>query len=677
MESQSPFKFLKPFEKGEHHLFFGREKESKELYEMTRQSNVTLVYGKSGSGKTSLIKCGLANEFGRDSGIIVEVRRNQNINDSLLKSIHSIEGEAEEVDDSMLASFIETDAEDDLEIADVQSDETDPEKFSEVIQALNSVYSYYFKPIFLIFDQFEELFLTDYKEEELRRKEQKQFYSNINEIIQFCPFCHMIFVMRGEFMDRIDEFESSLPNRLNKRQRVKPLDKEATIDAITRTVNELDGVELQSNQVSELAADAMSLGQRELGMTYFQVFLDALYRRAEKTSSGTVVFTEDLVAQAGQTENILGSFLEEQVHIIEGVINDKYPPVPTNTVTEILEEFISPDETKQPVNKDELLEMHFRAEHVNTALEELTSARIIRPKPELDGYFELTHDVLVRHIASQLSPEDLEFRMIVRIVKNRALDFDKFPTPLSEKEIALVDKYEQRLIDERRLNDETHWKIVAFSRKEVAAQQRKKKNIKRLAWVGGVVTIITTAVLIVFLNGPSYVSQMQAAQEHLKKGETSEALAIFADLKSNPYRMVAQNDPQSEIDQLNNKVAIETKLDTTIIDGAYDALLEFGENSEHEIEVRTEKLIAAYINLCTDPLVHRDSITSGKMEEIIDSKKALVNALEACKSEFETAGSRLGENTTEKSQVFAVNEKYSIDYNSMAKTINEVLEEYK
>ena len=54
MASEYPFKFLDAYEKKDKKKFFGREEEIEMLYQTTFQTNLTLVYGRSGVGKTSL-----------------------------------------------------------------------------------------------------------------------------------------------------------------------------------------------------------------------------------------------------------------------------------------------------------------------------------------------------------------------------------------------------------------------------------------------------------------------------------------------------------------------------------------------------------------------------------------------------------------------------------------------
>lgn len=55
----NPFPGLRAFEEDEDYLFFGREKQIDELLKKLRTSHFIAVVGTSGSGKSSLVKCGL------------------------------------------------------------------------------------------------------------------------------------------------------------------------------------------------------------------------------------------------------------------------------------------------------------------------------------------------------------------------------------------------------------------------------------------------------------------------------------------------------------------------------------------------------------------------------------------------------------------------------------------
>ncbi len=73
----SPFKFLKAYQKDEADLFFGRKVETEHLISAFKKSSFVILYGPSGSGKSSLINCGLIKGINAEK--VYEIRRDQHI----------------------------------------------------------------------------------------------------------------------------------------------------------------------------------------------------------------------------------------------------------------------------------------------------------------------------------------------------------------------------------------------------------------------------------------------------------------------------------------------------------------------------------------------------------------------------------------------------------------------
>ncbi|MGA9031565.1 MAG: ATP-binding protein, partial [Sulfuricaulis sp.] len=70
----SPFKFLDPYGPEDAALFFGRGFEVGELFARLHSGAITVVYGESGTGKTSLFQCGLRNRVRPEDILFVSVR---------------------------------------------------------------------------------------------------------------------------------------------------------------------------------------------------------------------------------------------------------------------------------------------------------------------------------------------------------------------------------------------------------------------------------------------------------------------------------------------------------------------------------------------------------------------------------------------------------------------------
>ena len=184
---QSPFKFLDAYEKQDKDIFFGRETEVDALYQMTYQTNLMLVYGMSGTGKTSLIQCGLANCFESSDWFAIPIRRQENINSALVRELRSKDAEE---------SF--------------EADFTLP-------QMVHSLYLDYLRPIYLIFDQFEELYILGSEEE------QETFIQAMHDLLSADLPCKVVIAIREEYLAHLSNFERRVPRLFDKRLRVEPM----------------------------------------------------------------------------------------------------------------------------------------------------------------------------------------------------------------------------------------------------------------------------------------------------------------------------------------------------------------------------------------------------------------------------------------------------------------------
>ena len=59
----NPFPGLRPFTQEEDYLFFGREEQTLDLLQRLGSNRFVAVVGTSGSGKSSLVRCGLLSEL--------------------------------------------------------------------------------------------------------------------------------------------------------------------------------------------------------------------------------------------------------------------------------------------------------------------------------------------------------------------------------------------------------------------------------------------------------------------------------------------------------------------------------------------------------------------------------------------------------------------------------------
>ncbi|MEZ4777029.1 MAG: ATP-binding protein [Bacteroidia bacterium] len=217
----TPFKFLAPYEKTDRAYFFGREQETQQLFRSVHASPLTLLYGVTGAGKSSLVKCGLSNCFADTDWHGIYVNRTNDLSQDLFNAIQK---------ESL--SYI-------------------PKK-TPVNDAIRDLYLESFIPLYLIFDQFEQLFLSGSKQE------QRLFFKNLAQLLNitegnnkqsFSPvssqsthnlLCRVIIIMREEHIGYLSEYEDRYPDLFESRVRLERMRDHQIRNVISQTINHPD-----------------------------------------------------------------------------------------------------------------------------------------------------------------------------------------------------------------------------------------------------------------------------------------------------------------------------------------------------------------------------------------------------------------------------------------------------
>ena len=351
MEIRSPFKLLEAYGKEDKEIFFGREEEIETLYQMTFQTNLLLVYGMSGTGKTSLVRCGLANRIDDSDWYDIYIRRQKDVNNSFEQEL-----KVHDRDQSFEAEF-------------------------SIPDMVKSLYLDYLKPIYLIFDQFEELFILG------DEKEYATFVDTIAALLAAELPCKVLIIMREEYLAHLSTFEKKVPKLFDKRLRVEPMTLQNARRVIINTTRstEMD-IHLADEEVADTVLEYITEGKGRVKLTYLQVFLDKMFRVAAKRNANRIVFDKKLVAEVGRIEDVLIGFLGEQIEIFEQEFGTSH------IAYKFLKCFVSDKGTKVPILYDEVGEKlpelgnNQKLELLNFFLRN----RILRPLD--NNQYELTHD---------------------------------------------------------------------------------------------------------------------------------------------------------------------------------------------------------------------------------------------------------------------------------------------
>jgi len=440
--SKNPFKFLDSYTKEDKDIFFGRETEIEELYQKVFESKILLVCGVSGTGKSSLIDCGLANKFEDSDWLPINIRRGTDINDSLRVGISK----------SALTKVKES---------------------KSLTKQLQSLYLDHFKPIYLIFDQFEELFIFGSKEE------RKKFIKEIKRIADSDIQCRLLFVMREEYLAGAIEFEREIPTFLINRLRIEKMTWHNAKQVIEEPCK-IYNIEVEKG-FSETVLEKLSPESTEVELTYLQVFLDKAFRLATDKNKEKPGFTNELFEQIGDVSDLLGSFLEEQISELED----------PDTGLVILKSFVSIKGTKRQITEG-----------------------ILRDKDE-NGRYELRHDGLATKIYEKITLVEKELLEVRQFIDSAYSNYEKRNVYLSVEDLKYIALYEDSLF----LNKRTE-KFIEESKKEAEKAKRRRRNI----------AIAAAITLIVVLSGFTIwaINERGKAIEQTKFAENQRKEAIKA-----------------------------------------------------------------------------------------------------------------------------------------------------
>jgi hypothetical protein len=452
----SPFKFLDSYQQADADVFFGREKETLDLYNALSGVKNLLVYGPSGSGKTSLIECGLRNQFSDADWYALTIRKGANINASVFTAINEVLQQK-------------------IDLNPVTKMPVDPQ--IEFGQAVEKLFAERYQPIYLLFDQFEELLISG------NTDEKNTFFTLLNKLIRSKLPCRIILIMREEFIGHLSEFEALCPSVFQHRFRVEKMGRTKVEQEVIYPILEApryrasfnvdDSRKLAASIVSKLPDKKM-----EIELAHVQVFLGELWDRAsDKKREGDQLplLTASLVNDDDDLETILKSFLIKQMtklnenygenvtlELLAAMITDKF------TKLQLSEAAIEADMAKKKViPKKPFAEL----------LEYLKSRRIIRTlKAGNEEQYEISHDLLALVVGQNLT-EEMKMRQKAEGIYKVYIEK---PGSFSQDDIDYMRSLKQQNFDypdelQQRINESIS--AIKLKRDEELAKTRKRLQL--------------------------------------------------------------------------------------------------------------------------------------------------------------------------------------------------------
>ena len=507
----SPFKFLDSYTAEDAERFFGRSQEVEELYTKVFQSKILLVYGASGTGKSSLVNCGLASKFQKSDWFPISVRRSGNILNSL----------AYQLQKSCLST------------SSVITKEN--WQAEEILPLVHSVFLDHFKPIYLIFDQLEELFIFG------EREEWEAFSQSLQILLASDLEIHFIFVVRGDYLEYLSEFEKTIPGFFNNRFRVEKMRLSQAKECINGPCG-LAGITLEEGFENALISKLDPKGRR-VEPTFLQVFLDRILKKSlsQNTSLKELYFTKKTVNDLGEVSDILAEFVDEQIFKMDKPLQ----------AWSILKCFVSLDGTKIPLSLDELqsalgqIGTSVSDEELNLVLEALVNKRILSEQND-EGKQELRHDSLALKIYERISLQEKERLEVQRFLSISLREYQKRGTLLKEEDLDYIKTHRRKL----KLGKEMQAFLDNSLRQ--SKKQRTKKRYQRIVAV--LIILLALSSLFGLIYSLAEKDRADSAAE-LAKSESAKAIVE----KENAELQNKRAEESARLAQIEAKKALEAE----------------------------------------------------------------------------------------------------------------------
>ena len=390
LDAENPWPGLESFHEGDAGFFRGREAETNNLLRLVRRERLTVLYGLSGLGKSSLIQAGLFPKLGDEPTLPVYLRLRY-------------DDDAAPLREQVLSAIARAAQADGIEQPAVDSTRTLWEHFHRRGGGYWTADNHPVSPI-LVFDQFEELFTLGHETPE-RSARTERFIDELADLIEGRPPANVkarvdagtdnarafdssrhgykiLLSLRADFFAQLETLRPRIPSVVSNRMELGPLRGDAAL-RVTAAGGALLAESLQERivrVVADVKAANIELPLHELIVDPAILSLFCREVNERRKALGQATITDELVE--GNRNAILGDFYARCV--------DDLDPAARRFIEERLL-------TVDGYRNSEALQNMLAVPGVTRAVvERLVARRLIRvDQPEgRPPRVELTHDVL-------------------------------------------------------------------------------------------------------------------------------------------------------------------------------------------------------------------------------------------------------------------------------------------
>jgi WD40 repeat protein len=393
-----PFKGLVPFEDSEMDalLFFGRERESEIIAANVLAARLTVLYGPSGVGKSSVLRAGVARWLRRQARRSVEERGHPEF------VVVVFDAWSEDPVASLRTAVREQLAE---QFGSALLDEPEGESLANTLGRWTEALAC---DLLLVLDQAEEYFLY--------HAEETGFAQELPELVTRPGLrVRVLLALRDDALAKLDRFKARIPNLYSNSLRLDHLDRRAAHEAIVRPVERYNDLVEEDRRVEvepsfvetvldQTAAGRVDLGQAGRGLApgetdesrieapYLQLVLQRVWE--EELAGGSRRLRASTLDRLGGAEAIVRAHLRRAVDALSASEKD--------VAAAVFRYLVTPSGTKIAHGVGDLAEYALVDERrLLPVLTTLGHERIVRPVDSAGSNgarYEIFHDVLAEPV---------------------------------------------------------------------------------------------------------------------------------------------------------------------------------------------------------------------------------------------------------------------------------------
>ena len=369
LQTDTPYVGLRPYESREGHLLFGRDRDAQFLTDKILSAKITVLYGQSGLGKSSLLRAR-----------VVPL-----LEENMSRVIYFDAWSGDEPDRTLKDALIGLATQ--LGVPDAAAGSPN---LTELVRLIDMAEE---GSVVLILDQFEEFLVMHGERLDPLRKELAALERATDLDVQ------VVFSLREEFLAALEPFKAEILSLFSSTYRLEPLDEKGLREAIERPAG-VFGVEVDPTLIDSMLQDLGHQDEDETAdrvpsdsrveLPMLQLVCSQLWTAWRKRSHGRL--DRELYESLGGARRILDDY-------VLGVMPVRWrDKVRTARLMKLL---APPSGLKMSYSVDDLASTtEIDEARVAAELQRLSDMRILRPREYRSGRrYELQHDALIQIVS--------------------------------------------------------------------------------------------------------------------------------------------------------------------------------------------------------------------------------------------------------------------------------------